>query len=238
MILDPYGYIEPDLFVFLSDILDSDVSVIFLKRDYAEQFYSWKVRGVYHKLNQDVSMRREDIDPTLLATVNRLMSDQTEPPLHTIVLTANGQPIDCKTHQVPGERVLVYPLEDAIEDLLVLFYNDLNSLKLAKRSYRHLVVDYNEISERFSDVVRLIRSESSQLEIQTALGRPVTSRLRKLGPEFVQPTGILESFSDCLGQVLNEAVAQGTLDNIWQWRDGRGSDRTCRTGLQGAAGSP
>jgi hypothetical protein len=221
LIFDPYGYLEPEAFDFLDEIIGQEIPIIFLKRSYAAQFYSWKVRGVFHKLNQDAIARLGDVDRTLVETVSRNWQDQAEPPLHKFVLTLGGTPLTGVPPIGGGEQVIRYPLENAIEDLLVLFYNDLKTLSLAQRSRRYLTVDYNEIETRLPEIVRFLGSTASETEVRSAIEQPVTARLDSLDPDLIQPADVLERFSKCLQSALENVSGDNAADQLWQWKKHR-----------------
>jgi hypothetical protein len=221
LIFDPYGYLDPEVFNFLDEKLGNDIPIIFLKRNYAAQFFSWKVRGVFHRLNPEAIARLDDFDRTLVETIARHWQNQAEPRLQRIVLTLAGRPLANFPPSGGGEQVIRYPLEDAIEDLLVLFYNDLKTVSLARRLRRYLMVDYDEIESRLPEIVRFLDSGASEVEVRIALGQPVTARLQALDSGFVQPAGILELISECLQQALNLTAGDTTPDQIWRWHKKR-----------------
>ncbi len=221
LIFDPYGYLDPPAFDFLGKLIGDDVPTILLKRNYAAQFHSWKVRGVFHKLNPDAIAHLADFDRTFVENVTRQWQDQTEPRPRRISLTRRGAPLAGNLDDDAPHGSLHYPLEDAVEDLLVLFYNDLNALKLARRSCRHLVIDYDEIASRLAEVVDFLGSSASEAQIRASLQRPVTNRLRVFDRDHVQPAGIIDSFSDCLAQAFSDAATDGAPDDVWRWHDGR-----------------
>ena len=214
LIFDPYGFLDPNIFSFLDKIFGDDISIIFLKRSYASQFLSWKVRGVFHRLNETAINEIEDIDNSLVDVI----STWPEPKLLRLALTDMRKPLPTARLDKKVDYVR-YPLQDAIEDLLVLFYNDLNALAISQKRARHMIVDYEEIDHSFEHIAKYVGSSSSQDTIRRAEARPVTQRLDVISPEYVQPAGVLDSFSDCLRQALNIAADSGSPEQFWQWRD-------------------
>ena len=216
LILDPYGYLHTRAFSRIKRSLEGDVTIIHLVRDYLDVFLSWKCRGVVVSLNADVISTGREIDPELVDFV-RKTTGQDEPEPRRIVLTWKNAPLTPTRESRERSDVIHYPLEEAVEDLMVLFLNDLELLKLVQSSANGMMVYYENLTERLPEIAKFIGSSVSSAEIRNALEVPVTNKLKQLGPDFVQPYGALKEFSDCLRRALREVAANQSSTDLWHW---------------------
>jgi len=214
LIFDPYGYLDPKIFNRLGELFDKSIWTILLKRSYAALFTAWKLRGVHHELNADAVSKAASVDQQLVDVVSSWKS----PKLKAMLITLGDAPLRGANPDAAGTDAINYPVEDAVEDLLVLFYNDLKALTFVQQQQQsHAVVDYDDIEGKFFSLARMVGSEASGEEIRHALGNPITKRLQVLEPELVQPPEFLQRLSDCLDRAFAVAVKYQTAEAVWQW---------------------
>jgi hypothetical protein len=210
LIFDPYGYISSAVFDRINHIVDKDVRLIHLRRSYVEIFRSWKLRGVAHRVNERV-LPSGKVDPMLVHSVSRLGPESRE--VQRIRLTVGGVPMTDAAEADASTRCIHYALEDAIDDLLVYFHNDVVAYSKVLSRPGSVGIEYGEIHRRFPALSRFVGSAASESEISSVLELPAVTRLEPLDGALVEPRGVLERFSECLESAFREVVRNSAREN-------------------------
>jgi len=156
--LDPYGFIARQSFAKLLPRLESDFYVFLLTRSYVEIFQSWKAIGIRHLVNHDVAELSRDSQ-----LVERMVANHSAAIVpRCVVLTAKGVPM---VSSYPRDAIL-YPVEEAIEDLLVLFYNDIMSFRAFGRADCFEVVEYNDIGGKLPRLACILNHSLAKAQVE------------------------------------------------------------------------
>tara|TARA_R110000868_G_scaffold4419_1_gene27732 strand:+ start:1233 stop:2399 length:1167 start_codon:yes stop_codon:yes gene_type:complete len=185
-VFQPYTYTHASVARELSDCIEDDIRLLHLKRSYLSTFLSWKTRGVAHS-----------IDPQVAATqrVRGALEDhQPDAEPQHIVLTSHGRPL-------ADTRGAHYPIKSAIDDMLVMFTNDLFSRAIVS-ARGGLILDYADITTRFGEIARFIGSAATDETIASAIARPLTRKLAAL-TEFLHPIEPFSAIADCLDRAFH-----------------------------------
>lgn len=222
---DPYGFVAPAAFASLSRIIEPDILVVLARRSYFEILQTWKVFGIRHLANP--AFRRKPAGPASPAVpadpreerrAARFLAVHGEAPaVRTLLLTRDGHalaPARCATGHSGGKPAVIrYPVEEAIDDLLVLFYNDVCALSLIRDRDDALLLDYRDIPERFSGIARRLLPDVTEAECRAILANPATRQIEPDGVQLVFPEAALRAVSAHLSEVFRE-LHEGTLKTI------------------------
>src|SRR4029079_13366679 len=213
LIYDPHGFIAPEVFDYIAGIADPGLKLISLRRRYVEWFLSWKGRGVVHEINEDVYAGLTDTT-TLQRELEHLRANP-KPPVRNIVLTHHGFPL---ADPVTRDDAILSALSDAVDDLVLAFWHDLQSIKLV-RQRGGLMIDYSQIKERTADVCPLLGSVAGPDSVRDVAERPLTRRLEVLPASLVPAEGVLVEIGSILDQAITRvADGQEDPDRLWAWR--------------------
>ena len=216
--LDPYGFTLPAAFDALQSNIEDDIHLILLRRSYLEIFTTWKAYGIRHLANQTVRHNFEAVvraGEAKPATVSRFYSMYSTPlEKKNVVLTVDGKVVPRiagAVAQLGEPETLVFcPIRDAIDDLLVLFFNDVFMLSLAAGRRNARVIDYQEINTRFFDIVRDLGIAASREDCEDVLKTAPTSKMEVAGERLVHPEDALAEISIYLDQVFHN-IRKGSL---------------------------
>jgi hypothetical protein len=202
--LDPYGFVDPTAFSDLASRLEPDVHVLLLKRSYFEIFQSWKAIGIRHLANGSV----DNLVERDRALVERMIAHHSHPvvPL-SVALTWGREPA---TTSVP-DNTIFYPAESAIDDLLVMFFNDVMAFSAFRHASRFQVLEYKDIRNRFFRIAQVLNPALTEVLTAAILQNPLTQRVEPDNAEFVAPAAGLRAVSDHLDGLFRR-VADGRLD--------------------------
>ena len=211
---DPYGYAPPSAYSNLGKILDDDVHVVFVRRSYFEIFQTWKAFGIRHLANPKARKPRLDKDGDATghdaALLNRFQSMHSIPlEQKRVLITRDGRVIARALHnRYSGSDTIHYSITDALDDLLVLFYNDIFALRVIANCPDVGIFYYQDIRARFFDVAGKLDLPVSADDCVNALDHASTSQIEPPGAELVFPD-----------QGLKDVAAY--LDNVfWRVRGG------------------
>jgi hypothetical protein len=204
LIFDPYWFMDAELFREIASRIDHDVRVIILKRRYVETWLSWKVRGVYHRINRALANTGHG-DAQFIA---RSTAKEMPQPLR-LVLTHNGKPLS------DPEGARHYDLADALDDMLVHFCNDLHALEFTKER-RQCVLDYTDIGARLTEIAKFIGSQAPPAEVARVRFSPLTEKLPALS-EYVKPLEPLSTISAALDEAFWSLVVAKSGGRVWRW---------------------
>lgn len=197
LVLDPYWFNGPERFDDLRRVIDPDVRLVHLRRDYLDMWLSWTVRGVYHRVNE-ARAAEIGILPSSISAI-------PAPDLAPLYLTLRGQPM-------ADAAGTAYPFMTAIDDMLAAFINDLQ-LGALVRERSGIVIDYSEIAARFAEIAAFVGSTALPREINKVLAKPLTDKLESL-MSFVTPIDPLRAVSS----TLNRATT--SRPPTWRFSDG------------------
>tara|TARA_R110002110_G_C13379123_1_gene710923 strand:- start:115 stop:1245 length:1131 start_codon:yes stop_codon:yes gene_type:complete len=208
-IFQPYTYTHSEIYSQLSECIEPDIKLIYLKRAYLECFLSWKVRGVAHSIDPAIDAKQR------IPNVLENHIPQTE--LRHLVLNSRGVPLS----DVSGTP---YPVNQAVDDILVMFSNDILARRLVEnRSGK--IIDYSRIRDEFTALAAFIGSSATTKICRDIIANPLTQKLPDLS-DYLHPS-----------QPLAEIA--GLLDNIfWQNESNSVSwlkDNTLRLNIPGLA---
>lgn len=205
-IFQPYTFTHTDVFEQLCVCIEPQIKLIHLKRSYLSSFLSWKIRGVAHKIDSSVN------------AIQRVpLSVESHPaaePRH-LVLAARGGPLS----DIEGTR---YPLNTAIDDIAMMFSNDIFSRRLVEQR-GGLTIDYADITKRFSELARFVGSQAPDEKIREIVAQPLTMKLDNL-ENYLHPLTPLSEIAD----LFDKAYRDNDPDSII-WR----SDNLLRLSIPG-----
>lgn len=210
MVFDPDHFISQSTFDKIDTRLPNELRLIFLKRTYKDCFLSWRARGVCHQVDAQVISELKNYD--------RLFMDEAlkrERPLSRILhLTVRGQALE-KYNDSP--EVLPYPIEEMIDDLLIMFHNDVVAYDILSKKRPFMTIDYSKIPNKFKETVEFAGGSITDAEADTILSKPSVKKLPTLA-ENIKPADPLESFSQLLDEAY-DGVIHGELkaDEALKW---------------------
>lgn len=184
---EPYWFTSPAMLANLQRMTRGQLPVIVLKRSYFEVFLSWRVRGVEHIYDLTAPHLTESDKESIIASPNYV----TEP--QPIVFTNRSLDL------AERKGAVKYPLRRAVDDLLMLFSNDVMALQLDPA----MIVDYSEIAAKLPEIVCLIGSRATVADMAAVLGHPLTQKLPRL-EQYVSPRAPVERIAG----ILDRAFAQ------------------------------
>lgn len=195
---DPYGFLSVRSFEILEKAVEQDVCVIMLRRSYFDIFQSWKVFGIRHLANTEID-RSLARDKNL---VDKMIAHHSIPiEYKKIVITADGSPMFSLDNE--SGDIIYYPIEDAVDDFLVLFYNDM----MALASFRHVedlkVVGYEDIDSSFRDLARTLNGTISNAECDAVLNNSLTLKIEPENAQLTYPEGPLREISEYLDSIFD-----------------------------------
>ena len=106
-----------------------------------------------------------------------------------------------------GSDNLYYSINDAIDDLLVLFYNDLFALLAVKNHPNTEIFRYQDIDARFAGVVSKLSLPVSAEKCREALENAPTLQIETPGVDLVFPDTALKEVSDYLDSLFHKVQA-------------------------------
>jgi hypothetical protein len=206
LIFEPYRYYAPAMFANLSGVIELEVRLIHLKRDYLDVWLSWKVRGVYHEFTLPFWRR---FTANMFGTP---IPPMPKPDLLHVALWHGDRRLDDSS-----EDVRPYQLATAADDLLQLYANDMQLLAFG-RGRGGLVVDYGEIDTRFAEIVRHIGARAGPFMLSRIRRRPHTRKLPGL-QDYLHPVSPLHNIAAALDRCFAEA-AKNVIDPAaaFAWR--------------------
>ena len=173
---DPYGFVPPRFFKKLGFLIDDNVFVTFLRRPYIEIFQTWKLYGIRHLANLDTEQLHKQNAKLFRSTAEYenicqfYNTHKTTLSAEKISLLKSSQDA---VNQKNKEIEQVYPIEEAINDFLVLFYNDLLVFESLKHLRHFRCVNYASIEESFHDITsELLPDIAEGTSINTIRGAP------------------------------------------------------------------
>lgn len=208
-VFQPYTYTHMDVHVQLENCTEHSIKLIFLKRAYLESFLSWKARGVAHSINPIVNATQR--------IPNVLKTHIAPAKLRHLILTARSVPLSdaAGTH---------YPINRAIDDILVMFSNDIFSQRLViGRSGR--ITDYAHLSNEFPELAKFIGSDASADTCRDIIANPLTQKLPELW-DYLHP---LEPLTEIAALLDNAFWRNDLMSVVWQ------ADNTLRLEITGLA---
>jgi hypothetical protein len=204
LIFDPYWYYAPEVFKALEGTL-GEARPILLKRNYLDIWLSSTARGFYHDVDTEIAPVDAAYNPVLVATGSAKAPDPV-----TLVLHHDGAALS-DAEGVP------YPLETAIDDLIQMFVNDIQSLSLVRKR-EGLVVDYKDIGTRLAEIAAYIGARPNDRVISAIVARPSTRKLPSLSG-FLHPAELLEKVASALDAAFAAAVDSQEDTEVVQWLD-------------------
>lgn len=195
-----------------------------LRRSYFEIFQTWKIFGIRHLPNPKYkNFKRklrieagDAVSPKEAKGTDRFHRHHSAPPkLKRILLTRNQFPMSRliasmnKPH-AETKDVILYPIEEAIEDMFVLFFNDILVLSLLKGRDRAQVIDYKDIESKFFSIARKLVPTVTPEECKDVLENAPTRKIEPEGVQLVFPDDALREISDYLTSLVDE-VLEGRL---------------------------
>ncbi|MBM3542904.1 MAG: hypothetical protein FJX44_00120 [Alphaproteobacteria bacterium] len=212
---DPFGYTAPSAYVDLGKIIEHDVYVAFLRRSYFEIFATWKAFGIRHLANPNARKKRKANDRTAESKqrVSRFHSMHSRPlEQRRVCLTSDGGVIvRFLQNRVSGGKTLYYSISDAIDDLLVLFYNDLLGLTTIQGHRQVDIFGYDDIRTKFFPVTQKLGLAVTEAECLDMLDNASTRQIEPPGAKLVFPDTGLKAVADYLDLVFNQ-IRTGELD--------------------------
>ena len=212
---DPYGYVPPEYFRKLSRLVEDDITVIYLTRPYFEIFQSWRAFGIRHLMNPEVRENRYAD-----SGMNANFSVANDFPLvkSVIRITKNGVRLDAEPSGADND--IDFPISSAIEELFVLFYNDIMAFQALRHVANFIPVDYRDIGKMTPNLAKAIGTESPQEVIDEVFSKPMTSKMEQEGEVLVSPVDPLRSISNCLDRAFGDfAAGRLQLADIVQYQD-------------------
>ena len=194
---DPYGFVPPKYFEKLKTIIEENVFVTLIRRPYVEIFQTWKLYGIRHLANLETEKLHIENTKALKSSgeLDNLCLFYEH---HKIPLRSNEITLETKTNLKDlfknTKDKTIYPLEDAIHDLFVLFYNDIMFLDVMKNAQQFNWINYASIEKDFHGIAKNLlpglKPEKSLQSIQEA------------------PTSKIETCSDDLEKMTNNALCE------------------------------
>jgi len=202
LIFNPYYFNGPDVFANLAKVIEPNTKLILLKRNYLETWLSWKTRGVYHVVDEEVG----HIDPAVNPLLDAMRKLEKPATIHLVLHHCGGA-----LSEAEGRP---YPLVTAIDDLMQFFSNDIQLLSLVKQR-GGLVVDYADIASQLGRIAEFIGAPASKDIIENIVGKPRTLKLDRLD-DYLHPIGTLQNMAEAMDRAFQEAVA-GNSGQAWKW---------------------
>jgi hypothetical protein len=207
---DPYGFVPPEWFSRLKSIIEEDVQILFLRRPYIEIFGTWKSFGIRQLANQDILIRMQQAsDPVLedeKIRLDRFFSTSASPlEKKEIIIVTEREIYGNEAREYVAlcreEDILHYPIEEAIDDLLVLFYNDVLALSLCSPRAARLL-NYRDIRGEFTRLLSSLSIQAPKAECREALDDASTKRIEPRNDDLVRPSGALKEISEYLNSLF------------------------------------
>lgn len=187
---DPYGYVPPAAFARLGEVIEDDVVVIFLRRPYFEIYATWKAHGIRHLANPNTAkqLRRRKTSEAEDITNSRFHKTHAAPlERKLILLTRDGEILAPLPQDGRSQETVTQSISDAINDLLVLFYNDVFGLEAVRNHSNVHHIYYKDIARNFHRVARKLATDVSPEDCNNVLANAATSQIEKDGEQLVFP---------------------------------------------------
>ncbi len=211
---DPYGYAPPSAFADLGKIVEDDVRVILLRRSYFEIFQTWKAFGIRHLANPNAKKFKNGADRTSddKARISRFHTMHGVPlDMKRVLLCSDGNVIARYLHnKYKSSDTLHYSVGDAIDDMLVLFYNDVCGLSVIEAHDNSDVFSYQDIRSKFFDLAQYLSVPVSAEKCEEVLDNAATRQIEPTGVTLVFPDEALREISDYL-ETLFHRIRTGEL---------------------------
>jgi hypothetical protein len=204
---DPYGYAPPAAFAHLREILEDDVEVVFLRRPYFEIFATWKAYGIRHLANPNYinHSRKKKFIQSKPVKPNRFNETHGKSLERTgILITRGGKvlaPIEVGAHNT--SKIVHYSINSAIDDLLVLFYNDILAFEAVRNHPNMQIVHYEDIREQFTSIAQRL-SPNDRGDMSAILDNAATRKIETPGERLVFPDAALREISNHLDSLFHE----------------------------------
>jgi hypothetical protein len=212
---DPHGYAVPSAFADLGDIIEEDVHIVFLRRRYFEIFTTLKAFGIRHLANPNTrrrAKRSKDGETEKEQQPNRFHSMHSAPlKQKRVYITPEGSVIMRLLRNRVGAGQVVYcSAGEAIDDLLLLFYNDVLGLTAVAKHRSVDIFYYQDIRSRFFSVTKELGLGLSEDECLRVLDSAPTRQIEPPDAKLVFPEAGLQAVSDCLDSTFNK-IRSGEL---------------------------
>ena len=214
---DPYGYVPPEAFSKLRKIIEDDVHIIFLRRPYFEIYETWHAFGIRHLANPNSKKRRAERDKKSggknSSDSNRFQTVHQAPLAPSrINLTRNGKILSRITQVFNKtdeyfEKSINHPIDDAIDELFGLFFNDVFIWSMIKENARAEIINYRDIRSRFISIARRFLPDISADECRESIERSPTLKIEPENIQFVFPDAGLKAVSDYLDNIFNKIIS-------------------------------
>jgi hypothetical protein len=225
---DPYGFVPPSHFSKFGQIVEDDVHVFILRRPYFEIFQTWKIFGIRHLANPNAKAHNKKRDaPTDQVEqdrINRFHEHHAVPvEMKKIHLEWQKNPLSrfvlSKARRKPDNReILHYQVREAIDDLFVLFYNDLLTISSFRDHNKSSVIDYSMIGDEFFTIAQKFCPDISLAECQDILENSATLKIEPDNTQLVFPEGALRDISDHLFSLTTDVLnGHLTVNDIVQF---------------------
>jgi hypothetical protein len=212
-VFQPYYFYGDFVFRSIRRMISPETKLVFLKRNYLATWISWKVRGVHHVLNPKKIEIIKISDPQLFESVASL----DKPINRKIQFTVKGVALPVSDE---CDRVF-YPLEEAIDDLLVLFYNDCAAYRHLSRRFSSHRIQYETIPQQFSSLLRFLDLNSGEEEIQKIFDVPITLKLDRLN-DCVDSLDLIGGVAEILDRAYeNYCCSEDEQKCPIEWLDNR-----------------
>lgn len=239
---DPYGYVPPSAFSELRKIIEDDIHMIFLRRPYFEIYETWRAFGIRHLVNPKWKIRRlkakKNLSEQDQLSLARFQSTHGVPlEANKINLTRNGKILSRLT-QIFNEKddyyhnIINQPVVEAIDDLFVLFFNDVFIWSMVQDHPNVEIIYYRDIGARFASVAQKFVPGIAEEECQDALAHAPTDKIEPDGIQFVFPDDALKAISRQLDAVFNRIVAgELSIEDVVRYNEDHGQIRFTIPGL-------
>ena len=223
--LDPNGYIPPSYFSKLEDIIEKDISIIMLRRPYYDIFATWKAHGIRHLANplsiknilneQGTSKNTPKIEvPNRFKKIHGVPLSKQK-----VLLTQNGKIVNKATalihkyfeNGLNEQQILHCSVETAIQEIFVLFYNDLMLLPMIENLPKTEILDYSDIEKNFYRLAKGFSNTVSKKECELVLSNSPTLKIENDEEQLVFPNDALIEISSYLFQLFQK-VQQKEID--------------------------
>ncbi|MBM3542906.1 MAG: hypothetical protein FJX44_00130 [Alphaproteobacteria bacterium] len=207
---DPYGYVPPAAFARLGEVVEDDVEVIFLRRPYFEIYATWKAHGIRHLANPNSAKgaRRRKTSEAETITNSRFHKTHSEPlEPKLVLLTRDGEILTPPPQADQPQEHITQSISDAIDDLLVMFYNDVLGLEAMRNHPNVHHIYYEDITRNFHRVARKLVTDVSPEDCNNVLANAATSQIEKDGEQLVFPDAGLREISRYLDGLFGDLRA-------------------------------
>ena len=229
LVLDRYGFLGPEIIDVLGEVIQREIAIIHLTRDYFSTLLSWRTREVFNALNDLADARLEGTRIKSGIKRTTVKHDSTLHPVRVVRGWLDWRLFAIENGESPLARMPAtsgIPFEDIVDNLLAFFYNDLIGRELAHNAERSMFVRYGNIRSKFAQIAEFVGSQAGDEDIQAILANPVTKRIGGLTPELVRHAAAVQRVSRCLDDAMDDIVSTGKrLGDVWRWSpDGKSAE--------------